>query len=152
MSVVQIVSPVDGSVFAERVLATDSQVTNAVTAAKLAQKAWARTSIADRAAICSAAVDAMNTMVDEISVELAWQMGRPVRYGAGEIRGFTERALHMIAIAPIALADVAVDPKEGFERFISKVPLGLVLVVAPWNYPFLTAVNSIVPALMAAMP
>jgi acyl-CoA reductase-like NAD-dependent aldehyde dehydrogenase len=149
MSVVQIVSPVDGSIYAERAFAADVEVAAAVARAKVAQKAWAATSIDDRAAICSAAVDAMNTMVDEILIELAWQMGRPVRYGAGEIRGFTERARHMIAIAPTALADVAVDPKEGFERFISRVPVGLVLVVAPWNYPFLTAVNSIVPALMA---
>jgi acyl-CoA reductase-like NAD-dependent aldehyde dehydrogenase len=158
MSVVQIVSPVDGSIYAERAFATDSEVGAAIERAKLAQKTWAATSITDRATVCSAAVDAMNTMVDEISVELAWQMGRPVRYGAGEIRGFTERATHMIAIAPTALADVQVEPKEGSagfvqspntERFISRVPLGLVLVVAPWNYPFLTAVNSIVPALMA---
>lgn len=129
--------------------ATDVEVAAAAARATVAQKGWAATSIDDRAAVCSAAVDAMNTMVDEISLELAWQMGRPVRYGSGEIRGFTERARHMIAVAPTALADVSVAPKEGFERFISKVPLGLVLVVAPWNYPFLTAVNSIVPALMA---
>jgi acyl-CoA reductase-like NAD-dependent aldehyde dehydrogenase len=88
-------------------------------------------------------------MVDEISIELAWQMGRPVRYGAGELRGFTERARHMIDIAPAALANVAVVDKEGFERYIQRDPLGIVFVIAPWNYPFLTAVNSIVPALMA---
>ena len=72
-----------------------------------------------------------------------------MRYGAGELRGFTERASHMIAIAPESLANVAVEPKDGFERFIERVPLGIVLVVAPWNYPYLTAVNSIIPALMS---
>ena len=48
-----------------------------------------------------------------------------------------------------ALAPVDPGPKEGFKRWIQRDPLGLVLVVAPWNYPFLTAVNTIVPALMA---
>lgn len=144
-----IITPVDGSVYATRPVATTEQINAAVEAAHQAQRGWANTSVADRAAVCLAAVDAMNAMADEIIVELAWQMGRPVRYGAGELRGFTERAKHMIAIAPQALADVAVDDKPGFERFISRDPLGIVFVIAPWNYPFLTAVNSIIPALMA---
>ena len=148
-AVARIISPIDGSVYAERPFATEAVITAAVAAAKMAQAMWRRTSITDRAAICGAAVDAMNTMVDEISVELAWQMGRPVRYGAGELRGFTERARHMIDIAPAALANVAVADKGGFDRYIQRDPLGIVFVVAPWNYPFLTAVNSIVPALMA---
>jgi acyl-CoA reductase-like NAD-dependent aldehyde dehydrogenase len=147
--IARIISPVDGSVYAERPVASDAEVAAAVAAARAAQASWRRTPIDERAAICTAAVAAMNAMVDEIAVELAWQMGRPVRYGAGELRGFTERAEHMIAIAPEALARVTVAPKEGFERYIQRDPLGLVFVVAPWNYPFLTAVNSIVPALMA---
>jgi acyl-CoA reductase-like NAD-dependent aldehyde dehydrogenase len=145
----KIVSPVDGSLYASRPVAALSEIEAAVSAAKKAQNVWARTPIAERAAICEAAVIAMNAMVDDISLELAWQMGRPVRYGAGELRGFTERARHMISIAESALAPVDVDQKPGFERFIQRVPLGLVFVVAPWNYPFLTAVNSIIPALMA---
>lgn len=148
---VQIISPIDGSVYAERPLATRAEIEAAVTAAKLAQRGWASASIEERARVCSAAVDAMNAMNadDEISVELAWQMGRPVRYGAGELNGFTERSRSMIDIAAEALADVTVAEKPGFERFIQRTPLGLVFVVAPWNYPFLTAVNSIIPALMA---
>ena len=145
----KITSPVDGSVYATRPYATLAEIEGAVTAAREAQKVWAQTSVAERAGFCGAAVDAMNGWVDDIAIELAWQMGRPVRYGAGELRGFTERARHMIAIAPSALARVEVEEKPGFERFIQRVPLGVVFVVAPWNYPFLTAVNSIIPALMA---
>lgn len=154
MSSARIISPIDGSVYAERTIAGTAEIAASVAAARAAQRDWAAASIEDRALVCGAAVDAMNAMNenDDISVELAWQMGRPVRYGAGELRGFTERARHMIAIAAEALADVAVadtPDKPGFERFIQRVPLGLVFVVAPWNYPFLTAVNSIIPALMA---
>lgn len=144
-----IISPVDGSVYATRGFASPERVSEVVAAAKLAQRAWADVAVEDRGAICRRAVDAMNAMSERIITELAWQMGRPIRYGAGELRGFTERANHMIDIAPGALADVAVPDKFGFERFIQRVPLGVVFVVAPWNYPFLTAVNSIVPALLA---
>ncbi|MEB2519139.1 aldehyde dehydrogenase family protein [Pseudomonas sp. YuFO20] len=146
---VQIISPVDGRVFAERQYADIVQIEQALAAATAAQAQWKRRPVSERAAFCSAAVDAMLAMKDEIVPELAWQMGRPVRYGAGELRGFEERARHMIAIAPQALAALEADPLTGFRRYIRREPMGTVLVVAPWNYPYLTAVNTIIPALMA---
>ncbi|TIS78723.1 MAG: aldehyde dehydrogenase family protein, partial [Mesorhizobium sp.] len=80
---------------------------------------------------------------------IAWQMGRPVRYG-GEFGGVKERTSYMVEIAEAALKPImASNPKDGFRRYVKKVPLGVVLVIAPWNYPYLTAVNTIVPALMA---
>ncbi len=145
----RIISPIDGSVYAERAYATDTQLDDAVAAARHAQRSWRRVPLDERAAVLTAAVEAMNAMGPEIVTELAWQMGRPVRYGAGELLGFTERARHMIAIAAEALAPIGAAPKDGFERYVQRDPLGVVLVVAPWNYPFLTAINSIVPALMA---
>lgn len=148
-NVVRIVSPVDGSVFAERPVATPEAVSAALAAARAAQSAWRRVPLAERAKLLTAAVEAMLAMRDEIVPELAWQMGRPIRYGAGELRGFEERARYMISIAGDALAPIDPGPKEGFKRWISREPLGIVFVVAPWNYPFLTAVNSVVPALMA---
>lgn len=146
---IQIISPVDASIYAERPLADANAIEQALTKSAIAQNAWKRRSLDERAAFCSAAVDAMLAMRDEIVPELAWQMGRPVRYGAGELRGFEERARYMIALAPEALAEINVGAKAGFRRCIKREPLGTVFVVAPWNYPFLTAVNSIIPALMA---
>ena len=145
----QTITPVDGSVYVERPYASEAEIAAALSAAQEAQKAWARTSVAERAAFCSKAVDAFVAKADQHVEELAWQMGRPVRFGRAEVGGFEERARHMIAIAEETLADVQVGEKEGFLRYIKRVPLGVVLTVAPWNYPYLTAVNSIVPALMA---
>ncbi|WP_223532975.1 aldehyde dehydrogenase family protein [Pseudomonas sp. BF-R-30] len=146
---VQLISPVDGRVYAEREVADAAQIEQALTAAASAQAAWQRRSLSERAAFCTAAVDAMLSMQADIVPELAWQMGRPVRFGAGELRGFAERARHMIAIAPQVLERVEPEPVAGFRRYIKREPLGTVLVVAPWNYPYLTAVNTIIPALMA---
>lgn len=72
-----------------------------------------------------------------------------MRYGGGELRGFAERARYMIEIAEAALAPLDPGPRQGFKRWIAREPLGLVLTIAPWNYPYLTAVNSVIPALMA---
>jgi acyl-CoA reductase-like NAD-dependent aldehyde dehydrogenase len=143
------ISPVDGREVVRRPSASAAEIEVAVAAARKAQAGWKRVSVAERGKILSRAVDAMLAMRAEVGPELAWQMGRPVRYGGNELNGFEERARHMIAIAESALASVVPEPKPGFRRYIAREPVGIVLTVAPWNYPYLTAVNSVVPALMA---
>lgn len=150
MAVQRIISPVNGSVVAERTTATGEAIESALARAVAARIAWAVTSLAERTAVCERMVLAMLERADEIGAELSWQMGRPIRYTPNELRrGFQERARHMASIAPAALADLAPPPLDGFSRFIRREPLGTILVVAPWNYPYLTSVNSIVPALLA---
>ncbi|PXA99049.1 aldehyde dehydrogenase [Nostoc sp. 3335mG] len=145
---VRIISPIDGKVFAERQTLDGAAIAAAVSRARAAQRTWRTVPVAERVAAVGRMVDALLAMNDEIVPELAWQMGRPIRFG-GERRGVEERGRHMLAIAETALAPAMRPEKEGFVRYIALEPLGLVLVIAPWNYPFLTAVNSIVPALVA---
>ena len=149
MSAFTCVSPVNGEVLASRPFASEAEILTAVEAAKAAQKLWQGRSIPERASLCTAFIEAMLSMEAEIVPELAQQMGRPVRYGAGELKGFAERGHYMISIANEALAPVIPAAKPGFERYVAREPLGVVFTIAPWNYPYLTAVNSIVPALMA---
>jgi acyl-CoA reductase-like NAD-dependent aldehyde dehydrogenase len=146
----QTISPVDGSIYATRPLATDKDIDALLACATTAQRAWRSVSIAERIQICQRMVAWMVEQADPIAEELAWQMGRPVAHGPFEIRrGFQERARHMMAIADEALADDELEPKAGFQRFIRREPLGVVFVMAPWNYPFLCAVNAVVPAIVA---
>lgn len=143
------ISPVDGRVYAERKPADFSAIEKVLGRAQRAQKEWAKVHLKDRQKILERAVGLFVAKGTEIAEELTWQMGRPIAYSPGEIRGFEERAKHMIDIAPSALQDLQVGDKEGFTRFIQRTPLGVVLVIAPWNYPYLTAVNSIIPALLS---
>jgi acyl-CoA reductase-like NAD-dependent aldehyde dehydrogenase len=143
------ISPVDNSVYVERPLAAQGDIDSALDAAIAGQNEWRAMTVAERAALLTPAVDAFVAAKDDIALEITWQMGRPLSQAPGEIAGFEERARHMIAIAGDALADVQVGDKQGFTRFIRRAPLGVVFVVAPWNYPYLTAVNAVVPALMA---
>ncbi len=142
-------SPVDGSIYVERPLADAAAIDAALDRATRAQPGWAAIPLAERIALLSRAVDAFVARGAEIAPEISWQMGRPVRHAPGEVRGFEERARHMLAIAPEALAPVEPAAKAGFVRQIKRVPLGVVAVVAPWNYPYLTAVNAVIPALIA---
>jgi acyl-CoA reductase-like NAD-dependent aldehyde dehydrogenase len=144
------ISPINGSVYVERELATPQQIETALDKASKAQLEWRQLSIRERADYCTRMVEHMISKVDDIAKELSWQMGRPIKYTPFEIkRGFAERSSYMISVAEKALADIEVEPKEGFTRFIRREALGVVFTVAPWNYPYLTSVNSIIPALMA---
>ncbi|MCP4188288.1 MAG: aldehyde dehydrogenase family protein, partial [Gammaproteobacteria bacterium] len=149
MTTIQCVSPVDGSVYAERQTASTEQIQQTLQDAVNAQASWKNTSVAERQAICSKAVDAFISHKKEICEELTWQMGRPISQSPGEVAGFEERARYMIKIADSGLADIEPEEKEGFTRYIKREPLGVVFVVAPWNFPYLTSVNAIMPALLA---
>ncbi len=110
------ITPVDGSVYVERPLAGETEIAEALARARAAQAAWRHTPLAERQACLTKAVDAFIARKAEIAEEIAWQMGRPVGQCPGEVAGFEERARHMIAIAPSALGDIAVAPKDGFTR------------------------------------
>ncbi len=145
----QTISPVDGSLYAERPFAGAAEIDAALSGAVRAQVAWAGRGIGERAAFCNRFCAALLSHIGEIALELSWQMGRPVAQTPGEVRTCIERAAFMIAAAAEGLAPLEPGPKDGFRRYVKRVPLGVVFVIAPWNYPFLTAVNTIIPAIMA---
>ena len=148
MTMIQCISPIDGSVYAERPAMSLEAATEAVGRARKAQKAWARRPLEDRVQLVLKGVARLNEMADEVVPELAHMMGRPVRYG-GEYKGFNERSNYVAAIAADSLAPLVVEASDSFERRIEREPHGVVFVIAPWNYPYMTAINTIAPALMA---
>jgi acyl-CoA reductase-like NAD-dependent aldehyde dehydrogenase len=149
MTHITCISPIDNTEVARFPVAGDAEIASALAAARATQREWRHVPLAERQAMVTRFVDVMLAMKDEIGPELTRQMGRPIRYAAGELNGFAERARHMIAIAPQALADIVPERREGFTRFIRREPAGIVFTIAPWNYPYLTAVNTVVPALVA---
>ena len=142
------ISPIDGSIFVSRETLSYKDARAATARAKVAQASWAVLPLSDRIDLVRAGVAAVGAMNDERVPEIAWQMGRPVRYG-GEFSGFNERASYMAEIAEASLAPIEVENSDYFRRVIKRVPHGVVLVVAPWNYPYMTAINTIAPALIA---
>ncbi|HEY2275499.1 MAG TPA: aldehyde dehydrogenase family protein [Steroidobacteraceae bacterium] len=143
------ISPVDGRVYAERTPATAAEVDATLERARRAQREWRTLPVAERAAILERFCAQFESRGAGIATGLSWQMGRPIRFAPSEVRGTLERARYMIGCAGAALADIDAGPKTGFRRFVRREPLGVVFTVAAWNYPYLIAVNSVVPALMA---
>lgn len=148
MTMIQCISPIDGSVYAERPALPLEAARDVVARARKAQKSWAKRPLEERVQLVLKGVARLNEMVDEVVPELAWQMGRPVRYG-GEFRGFNERSNYVAAIAADALAPLVIEESANFERRIAREAHGVVFVIAPWNYPYMTAINTVAPALMA---
>jgi acyl-CoA reductase-like NAD-dependent aldehyde dehydrogenase len=148
MTMIQCISPVDGTVYAERPGLSLKAAQEAVARGHKAQKDWARRPLEDRVQLVLKGVARLNEMADVVVPELAWQMGRPIKYG-GEFRGFNERSNYVAAIAADALAPLVIEDSQNFERRIEREAHGVVFVIAPWNYPYMTAINTIAPALMA---
>lgn len=143
------VSPVDGSTYVKRELASSAQIEAALVTSQRAQREFRHVPLAERIAMCRRLMEAIVADTAQVAEELTWQIGRPLRYSPGEMRGFAERARYMLDVAPEALADLEVGESGEFRRFIRHEPLGVVLVLSPWNYPYLTSVNAVVPALVA---
>jgi acyl-CoA reductase-like NAD-dependent aldehyde dehydrogenase len=144
------ITPIDGSVLVERPLASDSQIEATLASAAEAQRRWRDVPVAERAAICTRAIEWTVARAEELGAELTSQMGRAIAHSPFELKkGFQERGKHMAGIAASALTDIEVERSQGFHRFIRREPLGVVLVLAPWNFPWLTSVNAVVPALLA---
>src|ERR1700677_608872 len=129
------ISPVDGRIYVERPLETAAGIDRALDSARRAQASWAALPLAARCETLTKAVDAFVAKTNDIAAEITWQMGRPIRYAPGEVRGFEERARYMLNAAPLALAPIQPGDKTGFSRQIMRIPLGVIVVVAPWNYP-----------------
>ncbi|MCA0899539.1 aldehyde dehydrogenase family protein [Microbulbifer agarilyticus] len=148
-SIQKTISPVDNSVYVQRQQATMKEITHAVSTAGAAQAEWNTVPLAKRQDLCSAAISSLLENKSAIAEELCWQIGRPIRQSEGEIRGVAERARYMIDVAPEALSTIYPTSKNGYKRYIRREAVGTVLVIAPWNYPYLTAINAIIPALLA---
>ena len=148
MTMLTCVSPIDGKVFAKREALSISKSQEVIETSRKSQPAWSQRPIEERIDLVLAGVAEMGRMNDDVVPELAKMMGRPVRYG-GEFKGFEERAHYMAKIASQSLQAIDAGEDADFKRYIRRIPHGVVFVIAPWNYPYMTAINTIAPALIA---
>ena len=143
------ITPIDNSIYVEREYGTPQEIENALSVSKKVFHNWKNTNINERKKIITKFVNNFLSNNKEIEEELCRQMGRPIGQCGGEMKGFEERARYMIDKSEQALEKVISKKNEEFDNFISKDPLGTIFIIAPWNYPYNTSVNSIVPSLLS---
>ncbi|KAJ9142953.1 Succinate-semialdehyde dehydrogenase [Pleurostoma richardsiae] len=110
---------------------------------------WKTTSLADRQIIVKKALKWLADHQDDLALELTTQMGRPIAYTGKEIATAIKRAEFLLKVSEETLKDTDGEPEKGFKRFIRKVPVGPVLIIFAWNYPYLILVNALIPALLS---
>ncbi|MEM9629833.1 MAG: aldehyde dehydrogenase family protein [Pseudomonadota bacterium] len=148
MAEIKCISPVDGEVFATRQAMSKEEALVHVRRSRIAGKAWASRPLADRIDLVMKAIHQLAAHQDAAAEEVTMMMGRP-KTQFFEFNGCLERATYMSGIAETALAPIVAEYSDSFERRIEREPVGVVFIVAPWNYPYLTTINSLVPALIA---
>ena len=149
MAIQKTITPIDNSVYLERPLASENEINEILDSAKSSFIEWKNTSIDERIIVINKFIDNLLALKDEISKEICWQIGRPISQCGNELRGFEERSRHMVNIAKTSLENIPARKNEEFDNYIYKSPLGVIFVMAPWNYPVITATNTIVPALLS---
>ena len=142
------ITPIDNTVYVEREYHSN-KIEHTIDSSMKAQKDWANLNVNERVKLLKNFVNDFLSRGDVIGEELSKQIGRPISQAAGELNGFKERADYMLSIAEKKLTDIDVTKDNNFKSFIKRRALGIVFVIAPWNYPYLVAVNSIIPAMAA---
>ncbi|KAG0148469.1 hypothetical protein CROQUDRAFT_41285 [Cronartium quercuum f. sp. fusiforme G11] len=105
--------------------------------------------LSQRQAIVTRALALLTEKKDELAHELTTLIGRPISYTAKEVLTAISRGEYLVRISTDSLADTPGEPESGFRRFIRKEPVGPVLIIFAWNYPYLILVNSLIPAILA---
>ena len=142
------ITPIDNTVYVEREYHSN-KIEETIENSMKAQTDWSNLAVGERVKLLNNFVNDFLSRGKVIEEELSRQIGRPISQAAGELNGFKERADYMLSIAEKKLANVDVTKDNNFKSYIKRRALGIVFVIAPWNYPYLVAVNSIIPAMAA---
>ncbi len=149
MRTIRVDHPATGEAYCEVALLERPALDPLLDRAVAAQQAWGRAPVEDRVALVRRFVERFLEAGEAVARDITGMMGKPIAQARREVETMAERARHMAGEAPGALADQVLPEKPGLFRKIERVPLGVVVDIAPWNYPLLTAVNVIAPAVLA---
>ena len=149
MNTFDVISPINDKIYKTFVYSSKKEIDAVISSASRAQEFWFDIGLSKRKEYISKFLDVIESLKEEIASELTWQIGRPISFTMGELNTFRQRADYLVEVADKALEDYKPDHIKGYDRYIEKIPLGLVFLLSPWNYPFLTSINILIPALLA---
>jgi len=120
----------------------------AAMAARAAFLDWRRTSFAERGAVLHKAAEILRARKDKFARLMTEEMGKTLDDGRAEVE---KCAFHCDWFADNAAGYLANEPADigGGEAFVTFNPIGIVLAVMPWNFPFWQVFRAVAPALMA---
>ncbi len=142
------VSPTDGRLIAEYAQTSPEEVERHIDAAAKLQVEWEQVSVADRAVPMLALADLLERDREKLAVLMADEMGKPLAQGRSEVDKCAWVCRHYAEEAERILADLPIEAGRT-KSYVAYRPLGVVLAVMPWNFPFWQVFRFLAPALMA---
>lgn len=125
-----------------------AEVDAIISKANSAQKVWANKSVTERAQVVTKLSAAFDSNRQALAHLCALEMGKPISQGLQEVDKCSCAIKMLCEQAPEVLADRAVQT-DATESFVRMDPLGIVLGIMPWNYPYWQVVRFMVPALLS---
>lgn len=132
-STFQILSPVDGSVYANLRYAPAAEIAKALENSERAFATWRKSSLQERSQLVLALAEALASRKEQLAQAVAWQIGRPLAQAdeTARFRLVTEKQIEAAA----ALDEQPYPAEPGIQRFVRRAGQGVHLSIAPWNYP-----------------
>lgn len=150
MSMLRVDNPFTGNTACELQLADMAAIDRVLERAREGFRVVSAMPLSDRKVLVERAVVQLESKAEDIAHDISRMMGKPLGQARGEVRTMAARARTMIELADAGLKTLEVDGGgDGITRRIQKRPLGVVLDLPAWNYPLLTAVNVVMPAVLA---
>ncbi|OOF91621.1 hypothetical protein ASPCADRAFT_210973 [Aspergillus carbonarius ITEM 5010] len=155
MSVAKIttISPITNRPLLTRTGASPDDIVRIAESAQEAFRSFSEsTTLKQRQEIVTRALGILERRKDELAREITDQMGRPIAYTGVEVATAIKRSHYLTRISDAVLGEDGVIPGEeekGFKRYIKRKPVGVILIIFAWNYPYLVLVNSLIPAILA---
>jgi succinate-semialdehyde dehydrogenase / glutarate-semialdehyde dehydrogenase len=149
MSEFKVVNPATNQVEREFATATDAEVEQVLERSARAYRSWRTTSKKERAEVLLRVADLYRERIDDLAALITREMGKPTRESQGEIKLVVSIYKYYAEQGPALLADTPLSPRAGGEAFIRKEPIGPLLGIMPWNYPYYQVARFAAPNLMA---
>ncbi|KAD4059998.1 aldehyde dehydrogenase family protein [Arthrobacter yangruifuii] len=148
MSAYKSVNPATGETLSEFPEATDVEISQAVTAAHEAFTGWRNEPVEARAKVITRVAELYRERADELAKLIALEMGKPLREAKGEVALSASIYEYYATQGPGFMADEQLDPKGGGTAVVRTLPVGALLGIMPWNYPYYQVARFAGPNLM----
>ena len=142
------INPATGEKLTDYPTMTTEVIEEVLDTAASAQKSWADVPVPERAEVLRGVADTLRQRGPELARLATTEMGKPITESLAEVEKCAWVCEHYAEQAPTLLADRAV-PASGSRSWVSYEPMGVVLAIMPWNFPYWQVFRFAAPALMA---
>lgn len=145
---IQTINPATGTVVETFTPMTPKEINQKLDAAKVAFHSWKKTSFTERATLFKKLVSVLNENIDELAALNTLEMGKPIAQSKSELEKCTKGCIFYAENAERILAQEIIET-ENTHSYLRHDPLGVILAVMPWNFPYWQALRAAAPAIMA---